>query len=133
MEGENFQPNSIQTYCGTHVENFESSDIKHSDEMVSLLVGVEGLVNPLHEPLEQTVVHRLGQRADRGNNLLQVSALGNHLGADLYPGLQEILVKLRTLKSQQLSDAIAFLISVGLGLFLPRSLLELQTANLHHG
>lgn len=45
----------------TYVENFETSNIEHTNEVLSLLLGVQGLVTPLHKVLEETIENTLRQ------------------------------------------------------------------------
>ena len=49
-------------YClarlaGTYVEDLETGDIQHTDEVLTLLLGVQGGVDLGHHPLEQSVEH----------------------------------------------------------------------------
>lgn len=55
-------------YClarlaGTYVEDLETGDIQHTDEVLTLLLGVQGGVDLGHHPLEQSVEH--GCRRER--------------------------------------------------------------------
>ena len=54
----------------THIEDLEAEDVEHTNEGGSLLLGVESDVHLLHQPLEETVVHVLGQGAHRVVHLL---------------------------------------------------------------
>lgn len=115
----------------TYVEDFESGNIKNTDEVNSLLLCVQRLVDALHEPFEQTIEHCLGQGAHRGYNLSEVSTLSDHFSADLNARLQQVLVQFVSFEAKKFGDSFSFLTAIGFGLFLSRPLLELQTANLH--
>jgi hypothetical protein len=47
----------------THVEDLETGDIKHTDEVLALLAGGEGQVTLDDEELEDAIEHGLGQGA----------------------------------------------------------------------
>ena len=117
--------------CLTYVEDLEAGDIEHTDEVLSLLFGVQSFVQLLHHPLEQPVVHGFGHGTDRIGHLVLVSALGHHLGTDLYPGLTEILVEVGGVDAEQVSHFLALFHAVRFALFLSGSLLELHRTDLH--
>lgn len=96
----------------TYVENLETGDIQHTDKVLPLLLGVQGLVTLLHQPLEQPVEHRLRHGAYRVGYLVLVTTLGDELITDLDPRLQQVLVKVGTVATKQLSNTFTFLKSV---------------------
>lgn len=77
--------------------------------MLPLLLGVQGLVTFLHQPLEHPVEHRLRHGADGIGYLVLVTTLGDELVTDLDPWLQQVLVKIGTVAAKQLSHALTFL------------------------
>lgn len=93
----------------TYVENLETSDIQYTDEVLSLLLGVQGLVTLLHQPLEQPVEHRFRHGAHRVGYLVLVTTLGDELVTDLDPWLQQVLIKIGTVATKQLGHAFTFL------------------------
>jgi len=93
----------------TYVENLETSDIQHTDEVLSLLLGVQGLVTFLHQPLEQSVEHGLRHSAYGVGYLVLVTTLGHELVTDLDPWFQQVLVKIGTVTAKQLGHAITLL------------------------
>lgn len=77
--------------------------------MLPLLLGVQGLVTLLHQPLEQPVEHGLRHGAHGIGYLIFVTTLGDELVTDLDPWLQQVLVKIGTVAAKQLSYAVTFL------------------------
>lgn len=93
----------------TYVENLETGNIQYTDEVLPLLLGVQGLVTLLHQPFEHPVEHRLRHGAYGIGYLVLVTTLGDELVTDLDPWLQQVLVKIGTVAAQQLGHAITFL------------------------
>lgn len=93
----------------TYVEDLETGDIQYTDEVLPLLLGVQGLVTLLHQPLEQPVEHRLRHGAHGIGYLVFVTTLGDELVTDLDPWLQQVLVKVGTVAAKQLSHTVTFL------------------------
>lgn len=93
----------------TYVENLETGDIQYTDKVLPLLLGIQGLVTLLHQPLEQPVEHRLRHGAYGVSYLVLVTTLGDELVTDLDPWLQQVLVKIGTVATKQLGHAITFL------------------------
>jgi len=62
-----FNPRSVTLiidFLGTHFEDLESSNIKHTDEELPLDLGVQCLVDTVDQPSKHTVVKRLGSGVD---------------------------------------------------------------------
>lgn len=76
----------------THVEDFETSNIQYTNEVLPLLFGVKSLVTFLDQPLEETIEHTLAKSTDGVGDLVLVTALGDELVSDLDAGLQQVLV-----------------------------------------
>lgn len=93
----------------TYVEDLETSDIQYTNKVLPLLLGVQGLVTLLHQPLEQPVEHRLRHSAHRVGYLVLVTTLGDELVTDLDSWFQQVLVKIGAVATKQLSHAITFL------------------------
>lgn len=53
----------------TYVEDFETGNIQYTNELDTLLASLEGLVDTLDEPLEETIEDGLGHGADRVQDL----------------------------------------------------------------
>lgn len=117
----------------TYVEDLETSNIQHTDEVLTLLLGVQSLVTLLHQPLEQTIEHTLAQSTDRVVHLDDVTALRHELVTDLDARLQQVLVQLLHVRAEQLGDALTLLHAVGLSLLLATTLLELHATHVHDG
>lgn len=115
----------------TYVEDLETSNIQHTDELLTLLLGVECLVTLLHQPLEQPIEHSLAQGSDGVGDLVLVTALGNELVTDLNPGLQQVLVQLVAVSAAQLGHTGTLLDTVSLSLLLATPLLELHASHVH--
>lgn len=93
----------------TYVEDLETGDIQYTNEVLPLLLGIQGLVTLLHQPLEQPVEHRLRHGAHGIGYLVLVTTLGDELVTDLDPWFQQVLVKVGTVAAKQLGHAITFL------------------------
>ena len=48
----------------TYVEDLEAGNIQYTDEVLPLLLCVQGLVTLLHQPFEHTIEHTLGHGTD---------------------------------------------------------------------
>lgn len=93
----------------TYVEDLETGDIQYTNEVLSLLLGIQGLVTLLHQPLEEPVEHRLRHGTHGIAYLIFVTTLGDELVTDLDPWLQQVLVKIGTVAAKQLGHTITFL------------------------
>jgi hypothetical protein len=84
------------------LEDLESGDIEDADEAGPLTLGaVQGPVDPRDDPLEQTLVGRLGDRLDVELDLLLGLGLDHMVPADLDPRLEEGLGQVGHLDAQQ--------------------------------
>lgn len=93
----------------TYVEDLKTGDIQHTDKVLPLLLGVQGLVTFFHQPLEQSVEHRLRHGAYGVGHLVLVTTLGDELVTDLDSRLQQVLVKIGAVAAQQRRHALTFL------------------------
>lgn len=50
--------------CFTYIENFKTSNIQYTNEIVSLILGVKGLVYSGYQPFEHTVIQRFSHSTD---------------------------------------------------------------------
>jgi hypothetical protein len=91
------------------VEDFETSDVQHSGEGSSGLLGVEGVVTLLNEELEQPVEHGLGHGTASGVALTDVLALRHEFSSDLDPGLADIVVQPFGVDTEKLGSVNTFL------------------------
>ena len=102
----------VRNAMETYVEDLETGNIQYTDEVLPLLLGIQGLVTLLHQPLEQSVEHRLRHGTYGVGYLVLVTTLGDELVTDLDPWLQQVLVKIGTVAAKQLRHALTFLKSV---------------------
>jgi len=93
--------NSETNYQNTYIKNLETGNVQHTNEVISLVLGFKSLVDSDDEPLEHTIVQRLGQGADGVGNLVLVTTLGHELVADLDLGLQETLLQVACVDAQE--------------------------------
>lgn len=93
----------------THVEDFETSNIQHTDKVLPLLLGIQSFVTLLDEPLEETIEHTLAESSDGVGDLVLVTALGHELVSDLDAGLQQVLVQILAVDTQEFGDSFTFL------------------------
>lgn len=56
----------------SHLKDLKPSDVQHSYEVLSLHLGVQGLIDAGHHPLEHPVVDGFCQSADGVNTLVLV-------------------------------------------------------------
>jgi hypothetical protein len=117
----------------TYVENFETSNIQYTNELHTLLLGVQSFVTLLHQPLEDTIEHTLTDGTDGVGDLVLVTTLGDELVTDLDAGLQQVLVQILAIAAQQLGDTFALFDTVSFGLFFATPLLELHATHVHDG
>ena len=90
----------------TYVENFETGNIKYTDEVSPLKTSLKSLVTLLHEPLEDTIEHSLSQGTDGVRDLILVPTLGDELVTDLDLGLGQELVQVHTVNTEELANSL---------------------------
>jgi hypothetical protein len=115
----------------TYVENFETSNIQHTDEGDALLLGVKSFVTLLDEPFEETIEHTLAQGTDGVGDLILVTTLGDELVTDLDAGLEQVLVQVLAINTEQLGDLLTSLGTISFSLFFATSLLESHGSHVH--
>lgn len=126
-----FHSDQVPDPSDTHLEDLKTSNIQYTNEVLTLLLGIQSLVTLLHQPLEQTIEHTLAEGTDRVGDLLDVTALGDELVADLDAGLQQVLVQLGGIATEQLRHTATLLLAVLLSLLLATTLLELHATHVH--
>jgi len=126
-----FHSDQVPNTSDTHLEDLKTSNIQYTNEVLTLLLGIQSLVTLLHQPLEQTIEHTLAEGTDRVGDLLDVTALGDELVADLDAGLQQVLVQLGGIATEQLRHTATLLLAVLLSLLLATTLLELHATHVH--
>lgn len=117
----------------TYVENFETSNIQYTNELGTLLLGVQSFVTLLDQPLEETIEDTLAEGTDGVGDLVLVLTLGDEFGTDLDTWLQQVLVQILSDATQQLGNTVTLLGTVGFSLFFATLLLELHTTHVHDG
>ena len=75
----------------TYVEDFETSNIEHTNVVVTFRLCVQGSVYSLYQPIEHSVVQGLGNGAHRVGHLVFVTPLDHKLVTDLDLWLQQTL------------------------------------------
>jgi len=99
--------------------------------MLTLLLGIQSLVTLLDQPFEETIEDTLAQSTNGVGDLLDVTALGDELVTDLDAGLQQVLVELSGIATEQLGHTATFLFTILLSLLLATTLLELHATHVH--
>lgn len=77
--------------------------------MLPLLLGVQSLVTLLDQPLEETVEHTLAEGTDGVGHLGDVTTLGHELVTDFDAGLQQVLVQVLAVDTEELSNTLSLL------------------------
>jgi hypothetical protein len=115
----------------TYVENLETSNIQHTDERGTLLLGVQCLVTLLDEPFEETIEDTLAEGTDGVGDLILVTTLGDELVTDLDAGLEQVLVEILAVDTEQLGDLLTSFGTVSFSLLFATSLLETHSSHVH--
>lgn len=85
-------------------------DVEHADEGVLLHSGVQGLVDVLHDPVEELGVDVLGQGVPGVHHLVQGHALHVGLGRGDELAVAEPVLHLAVLHAQQAAEAAQVLV-----------------------
>eukprot|EP00042_Codosiga_hollandica_P058624 m.886787 g.886787 ORF g.886787 m.886787 type:complete len:1258 (+) comp59913_c0_seq1:2120-5893(+) len=105
------------------LEDLETGNVKHTNEVGARRLGLDGLVDATHKPLEHALVGGLGQRLDGVDNLVKSAALDGVLVAGLDARAQQSLGEVLDAQAQQMrhnlgllvvQDAVSVLGSLGL-------------------
>ena len=59
----------LNSLINNHVKDLETGDIQYADEELAFVLGVQSLVDTLHQPFEHAVVQGLGQGRHRVGDL----------------------------------------------------------------
>lgn len=95
--------------CLTYVEDFETSNIQYTNEVLSLLLGVQSFVTLLHQVFENSVEHGLGHGTNGVWYLVDITTLGYEFVTDLDPGFGKSLVESGSIDTQKFADTFTFL------------------------
>lgn len=95
--------------ANTYVEDLETGNIKHTDEVLPLLLGIKSFVTFLDQPFEQPIKHTLAEGTNGVRDLVLVTTLGHELVSDLDAGLQQVLVQISAINAEKLSDPLTIL------------------------
>lgn len=90
-----------------HLKDLEASDVQHPDEELPLHLGVQGLVDPDHQPLEHLVIDGLAQSPDGVVALFHVLALLHKLVAYFDPGPGDALLELPGIETHEMGDFVS--------------------------
>lgn len=93
----------------TYVENFEASNIKHSNKRSTFLTSFQSLVTHGDQVPKETIIQTLGQGADGVGTLVYVHALRYELVADLNLGLGNVFVEVHAVHSHQRTECLTHL------------------------
>ena len=95
---------STTNVLSTYLKDLESSDIQYTDEVLTLVFGIQGLVDLGYEPLEHTGVQSLGQSRHGKLHLGHGLTFGDPLSADLDLWHEESLEEISAVDSQKMSN-----------------------------
>lgn len=123
---------SASACTSTYVEDLETGNIQDTDEVLSLLFGVQSFVDSSDHPLEETIENGLRQGTDRVADLLFASSLSDELVSYFDSRFAQILVQIGSVQTQEVSDSFTLFGTVGLSLLFSGPLLELQAPEVHH-
>ena len=111
---------------GVEIENFETSNIEDTNEIVSGEGGGEGVVDLDTEPVEESGKDGLAKGTlgvvDLGDGL----TLGDELGSDLDSGVADVLQELGRVKTEKEAALVGVFSSIGLSLFFSLLVSELH-------
>lgn len=67
----NSTPNGINTTQSTraYIKDFKTSNVQHTNEVLPWLLGLQGIVDPGHHPVEHLLIHGFGQGSNSINHL----------------------------------------------------------------
>ncbi len=91
----------------THLKDLETGNIQYTDEVLPLVLGVQGLVDTGHQPAEHPSVQALAKGSHGVHHLVLVLALGHPLVTDLHLGLQQGLQQVTSVDTQQEGDLLS--------------------------
>lgn len=115
----------------TYVENFKTSNIQYTDEVLTLLFGVQSFVTFLDQPFEETIEDTLAESTDGVGDLLDVTALGDEFVTDLNAGFQQVLVQFSAIATEQFGNTATFFFTILFSLFFATTLLEFHATHVH--
>lgn len=97
------------TDWNTYVEDFKTSNIQYTNEMLSLLLGIQSLVTLLDEPFEEPVEHGLRHGTNGILDLADITALCDEFVTYFNSWFQKSQVQSGCVDAQELSNAFTFL------------------------
>jgi hypothetical protein len=111
---------------GVEVENFETSNIEDTNEVVSGEGGGEGIVDLDTEPVEESGEDGLGEGTLGVMDLVDGLTLGDELSSDLDSGVANVLQELRGVETEEEAALVGVFSSIGLSLFFSLLVSELH-------
>lgn len=90
-----------------HLKDLKASDVQHSNEELPLHLGVQGLVNPGHQPLEHLVIDSLAQSPNGVLALFHVLTFLHKLIADFDPGPGDALLQFTRVETHEMGDFVS--------------------------
>lgn len=115
----------------THVEDLKSSNIEDTNEVLSLLLGVEGFITLPDQEFEASIKHCLCQGTHRIDTLILVTTLGDEFISDFDPWFGEVLVEIGGCNSKKSCDSFSFLRAIRFCLLFSWPLFELEFSKVH--
>jgi len=112
-------------------ENFEAGDIEDTDEERSGEIGGEGAVDDFDEPLEESIEDSLADGFEGEIDLVDGLTFGDVLRTDLDSWCAEGFCILSSRNTKHVASEFSVLVSLWLGLFFSRLLLELHVSRVH--
>ncbi len=85
-----------------YLKDFEACNVEHTDEVLALVLGVDGLVDLGDEPQEHPGVQGLGEGGHCELDLRHRLTLRDPLSSDLHLGHQESLQQVSAVHSEQM-------------------------------
>jgi len=86
---------------GRYLKDLETGNIQHTDEVLPLILGIQGPVDTGYQPAEHLRVHSLGQGSHGVHHLVLVLTLGYVLVTDLYLWLQQGLQQIAGIHTEK--------------------------------
>lgn len=116
----------------TYVENFKTSNIQYTNEVLTFLFGIQSFVTLLDQPFEETIENTLTESTNGVGDLLYVTTLGDEFVTDLNTGLQQVLVQFSGIATEQFGNTTTFFFTILFSLFFATTLLELHATHVHN-
>ena len=115
-----------------HLKDLKASNIQHTNEKLSLGLGLQSLVDTGNQPVEHLGIKCLGQGSHSIGDLIFGLTLGHIVVTNLHLGLEHSLKEITSIDSHQVSNLLSLLSSISLSLLLTGSLLELHLSKVKY-